>query len=84
MIPGHAENALDGPWELLGRQGVPGRFLGVILSRFWVSRGSPWRRFCAILALNFMYIFAIISSLLSMIFGDSRDFETQVETRDEA
>ena len=83
-IPEHVENAPDGPWELLGRQGVPGRLLGAILSRFWVPRGSPWKQFCAISALIFMPIFAIISSLLSVIFGDSRDFETQDETRDEA
>ena len=83
-IPGHVENAPDGPWELLGRQGVPGRLLGAILSRFRVPRGSPWKQFCAISAFIFVPIFAIISSLLSMIFGDSRDFETQDETRDEA
>ena len=80
-IPGHVENAPDGPWELLGRQGVPGRLLGAILSRFWVPRGFPWKRFCAISALIFIPMFAIISSLLSVIFGDSHDFDTRRDMR---
>ena len=72
--------SLGASWAPRGARKAP----GTILSRFWVPRGSPWKRFSAILALIFMPIFVIISSLLSVIFGDSRDFETQDETRDEA
>ena len=80
----HIENAPDGPWELLGRHGMPGRLPGVILNEFYVPRGPPWKRLSAISALIFMPIFATIASLLSTIFGDSHDFETKDETRDKA
>ena len=84
MILWHIENATDGPWELLGRHGMPGRLPEAILDESYVPRGPPWKRLCAISALIFMPIFATIVSLLSTILGDSHDFETKDETRDKA